>query len=63
MKMFEMILECRLRKMITVNNMQFGFSPRKGTTDAVFIIQQLQEQYLEVHKDLFFIFIDLEINV
>ena len=38
MKMFEKILECRLGKL-----MQFGFSPGKGTTDAVFIIQQQQE--------------------
>ena len=52
MKMFEKIVERRLRKLITVNNMQFGFSPGKGTTDAVFIIQQLQEKHIEVHKDL-----------
>ena len=61
MKMFEKILERRIRKLITVNNMQFGFSPGKGTTtDAVFIILQLQEKHLEVHKDLFFTFVDLE---
>ena len=57
MKMF---VERRLRKLITVNNMQFGFSPGKGTTDAVFIIQQLQEKHIEVHKDLFLTFVDLE---
>ena len=28
--------------------------------DAVFIIQQLQEKHLEVHKDLFLTFVDLE---
>ena len=60
MKMFEKFLERKLRKLITVNNMQFGFSPGKGTTDAVFIIQQLQEKHPEVHKDLFFTFVDLE---
>ena len=60
MKMFENILERRLRKLIKVNNMQFGFSPGKGTTDAVFIILQLQEKHLEVHKDLFLTFVDLE---
>ena len=43
MKIFEKILERRLGKLITVNNMQFGFRPGKGTTDTVFIIQQLQE--------------------
>ena len=60
MKMFEKIVERTLRKLITVNNMQFGFSPGKGTTDAVFIIQQLQEKHIEVHKDLFLTFVDLE---
>ena len=58
--MFEKILERRLRKLITVNNMQFGFSPGKGTIDAVFIIQQLQEKHLEVLNDLFLTFVDLE---
>ena len=46
LKIFEKILERRLRKLITVNNMQFGFSPGKGTTDAVFIILQLKEKHL-----------------
>ena len=40
--------------------MQFGFSPGKGTIDAVFIIQQLQEKHIEVHKGLFLTFVDLE---
>ena len=59
MTMFEKIVERRPRKLITVNNMQFGFGPGKGTTDAVFIIQ-LQEKHIEVHKVLFFTFVDLE---
>ena len=58
--MFEKILERRLRILITINNMQFGFSSGKGTADAVFIIQKLQEKHLEVHKDLFFTFVELE---
>ena len=60
--MFQKILERRLRTLITVNNMQFGFSSGKGTTDTVYIIQQLQEKHLEVHKDLVFILLDLEIS-
>ena len=59
-KMFEKVLERILRKLITINNMQVGFSPRKGITDAVCIILQLQEKHLEVHKDLFLTFVDLE---
>ena len=60
MKMFEKVLEKRLRSLITIDNMQFGFSPGKGTTDAVFIIKQLQEKHLETQRDLFFTFVDLE---
>ena len=60
MKMVEKILERSFRKLITVNNMEFGCSSGKGTTDAIFIIQKLQEKHLEVHKDVFFTVVDLE---
>ena len=40
--------------------MQFGFMPGKGTTDAIFIIRQLQEKFLEKSKKLFSAFVDLE---
>ena len=56
----EKILEHRLRKIIPIDNMQFGFSPGKGTIDAAFILQQLQEKHLEVGKDLLLTFVDLE---
>ena len=59
-KMFEKIIERKLRKLIKVNNMQFRFSPGKGTTNEVFIIQHLQEKHPEVHKVLFLTFVDLE---
>ena len=28
---------------MSVDNMQFGFMPGKGTTDAIFIMRQVQE--------------------
>ena len=40
--------------------MQFGFVPGKGTMDAIFMVRQLQEKFLEKRKDLFFAFVDLE---
>ena len=52
--------EWKKSEIVPNNNMQFGFSPGKGTTDAVFIKLQLQEKHLEVHKDLFLTFVDLE---
>ena len=40
--------------------MQFGFVPGHGTTDAIFIICQLQEKYIAANKPLYFAFVDLE---
>jgi hypothetical protein len=40
--------------------MQFGFMPGRSTTDAIFILRQLQEKHLSRHKKLYFAFIDLE---
>ena len=60
MKIMEKILERRLRQIIPIDDMQFGFSPGKGTTDAAFILQQLQEKHLEACKDLLLTFVDLE---
>ncbi|XP_034047688.1 collagen alpha-2(V) chain [Thalassophryne amazonica] len=60
MKILEKIIDRRLRMLINIDDMQFGFSPGKGTTDAVFIIKQLQEKHLEANKELFYTFVDLE---
>jgi len=40
--------------------MQFGSRPGKGTTDAVFVVRQLQEKYMEKKKELWMAFVDLE---
>ena len=40
--------------------MQFGFMPGRGTSDAIFILRQVHEKYLGKHKDLCFVFVDLE---
>ena len=40
--------------------MQFGFMPGRGTTDAIFILRQLQEKHLAKNKKLYFAFVDLE---
>ena len=60
MKILEKILERRLRELIPIDNTQFGFSPGRGTIDAIFILQQLQEKYREVNRDLYLTFVDLE---
>ena len=40
--------------------MQFGFMKGKGTTDAIFIVRQMQEKFRVKVKKLYFGFVDLE---
>ena len=60
MKVMEHILEVRLRRMVDIDEMQFGFRPGRGTTDAIFILRQVQEKFLAKKKDLWLAFVDLE---
>ena len=40
--------------------MKFGFMGGRGTNDAIFIMHQPQEKYLNAGKNLFSTFVDLE---
>ena len=44
MKVLERVLEKRIRCQVSIDNMQFGFMPGKGATDAIFIMRQVQEK-------------------
>ena len=59
-KVLEKLLETRLRKLVTINDQQFGFMPGRGTTDAIFVTRQITEKYIAKGKKLHWIFIDLE---
>ena len=54
------MIEGRERKIVKIDNMQFGFMAGTGTTDAIFIVRQLQEKYLAKNKELWMAFVDLE---
>ena len=60
MKVYERVLEKRLRECVEIDAMQFGFMSEKGTTDPIFIVRQLQEEFLEKRKILYLAFVDLE---
>ena len=60
MKLWERIIERRLRSDLTLSNQQYGFMPGKSTTDALFALRVLMEKYREGQKELHCVFVDLE---
>ena len=60
MKIVERVLENRIRKLVMIDEMQFGFMPEKGTTHAVFILRRMQEESRRKEKKLYMCFEDLE---
>ena len=60
MKVLERVLENRIRCQVSIDNMQFGFMPGKGNTDAIFIMRQVPEKHQAKKKKLYYAFVDLE---
>ena len=60
MKLWERIIEHRLRAITWVSMNQFGFMPGRSIMEAIFLIRQVMERYREKKKDLHMVFIDLE---
>ena len=50
MKVMERIADSLIRKLVSIDESQFGFVPGKGTTDAISVFHQLQEKYLSKDK-------------
>ena len=59
MKVVERISEHRIRQQIEADDMQFGFMKGKETTDAIFTVRQMQENFRVKGKKLYFGFVDL----
>ena len=60
MKVWERIIEARLRDRVEISKQQYGFMPGKGTTDAMFALRMLMENYREGERELHCVFVDLE---
>jgi hypothetical protein len=60
MKLWERIIEHRLRGVTNVTENQFGFMPERSTMESIFLIRQFMERCREQKKDLHMLFIDLE---
>ena len=59
-KIWERVLDRRVRECTDIHESQFGFMPGRSTTDATFILKQTIEQYREGQKNICVTFIDLE---
>ena len=44
MKLWERVIEARIRKEVTIAEQQFGFMPGRSTTDAIFCLRILLEK-------------------
>ncbi|KAK3543213.1 hypothetical protein QTP70_013685 [Hemibagrus guttatus] len=60
MKVWERVVEARLRKGVEICEQQYGFMPRKSTTDAIFALRILMEKYRDGQRELHCVFVDLE---
>ena len=60
MKIVERVLENRIRELVTIDDMQFGFMLGKGTTHASFILRRMQEEFREREQKLYTCFVELE---
>ena len=60
LKIWERVIDRRLRQEITIGEQQFGFMPNRSTTDAIFTLRMLAEKYCERQRKLHCVFIDLE---
>ena len=60
MKVLEHVVEGLIRQRVEIDEMQCGFMSSHGTTDAIFIVLQLQEKHFAANKPLYMAFVDLE---
>ncbi|XP_026444841.1 uncharacterized protein LOC113345263 [Papaver somniferum] len=60
MKLWERVIDRRLRGKSSVTKNQFGFMPRRSTTEAIFLVRQMMERNREQMRNLHMVFIDLE---
>jgi len=60
LKVLERVIDQRLRGQVHIHEYQFGFMPGRSTVDAIFIMRQVQEKFLEGNRKLYYCFVDLE---
>ena len=59
LNIIERVLE-RILGLVNIDLMQFGFMFSRETTDALFVVQRMQEEYRDKKKKLYMCFVDIE---
>ena len=60
MKCVKGVLEKRIRELVNIDSMQFGFMSGRETTEALFVVKNMQEKYRDKKKKLYKCFVDIE---
>ena len=60
MKIWQRIIEARLRVRVQISKQHHGFMLEKITTDAMFVLRMLVEKYREGQRELHCVFVDLK---
>ena len=60
LKLWERIVEARIRQIVKISDRQYGFQKGKSTVQPMFCLRMLQEKMREYQTDLHMVFVDLE---
>jgi len=60
LKLWERVVENRIRGLVKISDRQYGFQPGKSTVQPMFCLWMLQEKMREYQTDLHMVFVDLE---
>src|SRR6218665_1642582 len=60
LKVYEKVIEKRIRDNVQLHDIQFVFRPGRGTMDAVIMLRQVQEKTLEGNGKRYWTFVDME---
>ena len=60
MKVWERIIETRLRDRVEISKQQYEFMPGKETTDVMFALRILMKKYREGQRELHCVFVEIE---
>ena len=60
MNVVETVLEKRLCRIVSVDEMEFGIMPERVTIDAVYILIRMQQEYHAKGNKLYICFVELE---